>query len=165
MSKTENARATDPNQESNGGEQGFLADIWELARFPLALAILAIAVTWVVWFNTTEPCTDTMTAGCRSPGWGKHINLDLLNKMFAHGGIAGGFGGIGSYAMFTRERRAREAAERRAEAAERRTEAAERRLEEERRRHDELIQEILRRIPMVEPPPANGGQSTDSGSA
>lgn len=151
----ENVEAPDSDRKSSGGGQGFLADIWELARFPLALAILAIAVTWVVWFQTTEPCTDTMTTGCRSPGWGRHINLDLLNKMFTHGGIAGGFGSIGSYAMFTRERR-------RAEAAERRAEEAERRLEEERRKKDELIQQILQRIPVVEPPPANSAQSADS---
>ena len=45
---------------------------------------------------------------------GRYINLDVFNKMVVHGGIAGGFGGIGSYVMITRERQRADAAERRA---------------------------------------------------
>ena len=150
MSKTENAKTPDSDEESKDGEPGFLADIWELARIPLVLAALAIIVTWVVWSETTEPCNGETTAGCRSSGWGRYVNLDLLNKMFTHGGIAGGFGSIWSYVMITRERRARE--------------AAERQLAEERRQHAEERRQWLEEIRKLTAQITNGNQQNNSDS-
>lgn len=65
-------------------------------------------VSWVVYQATTGPCSD-----CPS-GLATFINLDVLNKLIVNAGVAGGLGTIGSYVMFSRERQAREAAERRA---------------------------------------------------
>jgi hypothetical protein len=70
--------------------------------------------------------------GCNPSQTARYINLDSLNKMVAHAVVAGGGGGLWSYAMITRERRAREAlekqlAEERERAAEERERAAEER--------------------------------------
>jgi hypothetical protein len=70
--------------------------------------------------------------GCNPSQTARYINLDSLNKMVAHAVVAGGGGGLWSYAMITRERRAREvlekqlAEERERAAAERDRAAAER---------------------------------------
>ena len=151
MSKTEKAKAPESDKKSEDSEQSLLTDLWELARIPLAFAAVAVIITWVVWFKTTEPCTDTITDECRPSGWGRYIDVDLLNKMFAHGGIAGGFGSIWSYVMLTRERRARE--------------AAERQLAEERRQHAEERQQWLEEIRKLTAQITNGSQQANSDSA
>jgi hypothetical protein len=63
--------------------------------------------------------------GCNPSQTARYINLDSLNKMVAHAVVAGGGGGLWSYAMITRERRAREALEK--QLAEERERAAEER--------------------------------------
>ena len=71
------------------------------------------------------------------------INLDALNKMMAHAVIAAGGGGLWSYAMITRERKAREAAEKAREEERKAREAVERQLAEERERADEERRQLL----------------------
>ena len=137
----ESQKVTDQGKNLKVDDQGFLADFWELVRLPLALAVVAVGLTWIVWDKTTEPCTVKVINGCRSSGWGGYIDVDLLNKMFTHGGVAGGFGGIGSYVMITRERRAREAAEQRANDERQARLAAEDRITIERNRADEARKE------------------------
>ena len=111
-----------------------IRDYWEILRVPVLFALIAIAVTWVVWYFTSTSCLSELaqTTGCNSSRMAQYINLDTLNKMLTHAAIAGGGGGLWSYAMITRERKAREAleqqlAEERERAAEERERAAEER--------------------------------------
>ena len=153
--------------------QNVLADIWELARLPALLAILAMLLTWAVWYNTTEPSQpdSAKPAGCSWNRWEKCISLEVLNKMFTHGAIAGGAGGVSYYIMLRRERLAREAAERRAADAESRLDAerrqadAERRqADEERRQADAERQRLIDRILELSDPSRNGQGQADSES-
>jgi hypothetical protein len=68
----------------------------------------------------------------------RYINLDALNRIVTHAVIAGGGGGLWSYAMITRERKAREALEKQlAEERERAAEERERAAEERERAAEE----------------------------
>ena len=116
-------------------------DYWEILRLPALFALAAIAGTWAVWYFTSVPCHPdlTQTTGCYSSEITRHIHLNLLNKMMTHAVIGGGGGGLWSYAMITRQRKAIEAerkarevlekqlAEERERAAEERERAAEER--------------------------------------
>ena len=151
------------------GIGAYLADIWELTWLPLALASVAAGVTWTVWNFTTVPCTPELAdaAKCSLSSWAKFISLDLLNKMFTHGAIAGGTGGVWNYVMLRRERQRADEAERRLEeerqraaeerqqaaeerqrAAEERQQAAEerQRAAEERQRYIEQIEALTERL-------------------
>ena len=128
--------------QSLGYGQLTFRDIWEILRLPVLFALAAIAVTWGVWYLTSESCPPELaqTTGCNPSRIARYINLDALNKMATHAVIAAGGGGLWSYAMITRERKAREAAEEAREAAlrqlaEEREQAAEERRQaaEERR--------------------------------
>ena len=128
--------------------QNVLAAIWELAWIPAVLTLLAILLTWAVWYHTTEPGQpdSAKPTGCSWANWEKCISLNLLNKMFAHGAIAGGAGGLGYYIMLRRERLAREAAERRADDAEKRVDEERKQTDEVRRQADEVHQQLIDRI-------------------
>ena len=164
-------------------EPSLWAEIWEIARIPAILALLAIGVTWAVWYYTTEPgqLESARPAGCDL--WGspeKCISLNVLNKMFTHGAIAGGTGGIYFYVMLRREREARQAAERRAERAEwradrleRRADRAERMAEQRAARAEQLAeqaerqaaaerQQLINRILELTAPSGNGQEQTPS---
>ena len=154
------------------------ADLWDIARIPALLALLAVSATWMVWYFTTEP-TDPKSVRPTECNWGrleKCFSLNLVNKMFTHGAIAAGAGGVSFYIMLRRERLAREAAERRAEEDRRRAEEERQRADEiqrradedrrqadeERRRADEERQRLINRI-LELTAPSNGGQAqTDS---
>ena len=137
-------------------------DYWEILRLPALFALAAIAGTWAVWYFTSVPCHPdlTQTTGCYSSEITRHIHLNLLNKMMTHAVIGGGGGGLWSYAMITRqrkaieaERKAREAlemqlAEERERAAEERERAAEERerAAEERRQLQATIELLTERL-------------------
>ena len=133
------------------------ADIWEMAWFPVLLALLAMGVTWAVWYYTAEPGEpeSKQPAGCNWNKPEKCIGLNVLNKMFTHGAIAGGAGGVSFYIMLRRERLAREAAERRLDEERRRADDERRRADDERRR-------LLDRIAELETQAANNGQERTS---
>ena len=127
-----------------------LADLWEILRLPILLALAAIAATWLVWYLTSASCPIELaqTTGCNPSRAARYINLTALNNMATHAVIAGGGGGLWSYRMITRERKAREylakqlAEERERNAEERARTAEERRqadarIAEERRQADE----------------------------
>ena len=127
-----------------------LRDYWEILRLPVLLVAVAVAATWAVWYLTSVPCSPKLaeTTGCNPAQIARYINLDLLNKMMTHAVIAGGGGGLWSYAMTTRQRRAiesleRQLAEERERAAEER-ERADARIAEERERADARIAEERR---------------------
>ena len=118
-----------------------LRDIWEVLSLPVALGLAAIVGTWLVWYFTSGSCTLELaeSTGCNPSQVASYINLEILNKAATHAAIAAGGGGLWSYAVITRERKAREAAERLltevlAQAAEdrARAQAAEERAAEER---------------------------------
>ena len=95
-------------------------DFREIATLPVAAGLAALAVTWVVWYFTGNRCSEELAAatGCNASAAAALINPDLLKDILTNSAIAATGGGIWSYIMITRERRAREAAERAREAAE-----------------------------------------------
>ena len=111
-----------------------ISDLWEITRLPIFLATLAIALTWLVWYLTIAPCTPELAniIGCNPGRIARYINLEVLGNLFTHATLAAGSGGFWSYLMITKERRARQAAEKRLaealeqSAADREREAAER---------------------------------------
>ena len=117
------------------------------------LALLAVTATWTVWYFTTEPgeLKSVRPTECHIVRLEKCFSLNLVNKMFTHGAIAGGAGGVSYYIMLRRERLAREAAERRADEERRRADEERQRADEERRR---LIDRILELTA-----PSNGDQA------
>ena len=121
-----------------------LADLWEILRLPALLALAAVAASWLVWYFTSESCTMELAQaiGCNPSRLAQYINLDALNKIAAHGVVAGSGGGLWSYAMITRERRAREDLAK--QLAEERKRSDEQ-LAEERRRSDERLAEERQR--------------------
>ena len=102
-------------------------DFREIATLPVAAGLAALAVTWVVWYFTGNRCSEELATatGCNASAAASFINPALLKDILTNSAIAATGGGIWSYIMITRERRAREAAEREREAAERAREAAE----------------------------------------
>ena len=122
-----------------------IRDLWEIISLPLLLSGAVVAATWLVWYFTRASCPPELAniTGCNPDQIARYINLEVLSKILTHAAIAAGGGGIWSYIMITRERKARETAEknlaqeREQSAAEREQAAAERaellaRLDEER---------------------------------
>lgn len=122
-----------------------LADLWEILRLPALLALAAVAASWLVWYFTSESCTMELAQaiGCNPSRLAQYINLDALNKIAAHGVVAGSGGGLWSYAMITRERRAREDLAKQLAEERQRSDAQ---LAEERRRSDERLAEERQRF-------------------
>ena len=125
-------------------------DFREIATLPVAAALAALAVTWAVWYFTGNRCSEELAAvtGCNASAVAAFVNPALLKDIITNSAIAATGGGVWSYIMITRERRAREAAERAREVAEQalaqERERAER-AEEERRKADERVEEERRR--------------------
>jgi hypothetical protein len=136
------------------GPLGF-RELWEILRLPVIFAFIAIAGTWAVWYLTNVSCTLELaqTAGCNPSRIARYINLESLNKIITQAVIAGGGGGLWSFAMITRERKAREAAERARE-------AAERQLLEERQRADEERSRLLAIIESLQEGQNGGNEQT-----
>ena len=126
-------------------------DFREIASLPIAAALAALAVTWVIWYFTGNSCSEELAAatGCNASAAAAFINPALLKDILTNSAIAATGGGVWSYIMITRERRAREAAEQAKEVAEQalayERQRAEERVEEERRRAEERVQEERRR--------------------
>lgn len=126
-------------------------DFREIATLPVSAGLAALAVTWVVWYFTGNRCSEELAAatGRNTSAAAAFINPALLKDVLTNSAIAATGGGIWSYIMISRERRAREAAERAKDAAEQalaqERERAEERVEEERRRAEERVEEERRR--------------------
>ena len=130
-------------------------DFREIATLPVAAALAALAVTWAVWYFTGNRCSTELAAatGCNASPVAAFINPALLKDIVTNSAIAATGGGIWSYIMITRERRAREAAEQalaqerqRAEEERRRADEERQRADEERRRADEDRNRLLAEI-------------------
>jgi hypothetical protein len=120
-------------------EKGFLGELWEFIWLPLVFAGIAFGISWAIWYGTTEPCNEGLAekTNCSLSTLARYVNLDALTKMFANAAIAGGAGTVWSYIMFTRERREREALQRRLDAMQRQADEERRQADEERRQADE----------------------------
>ena len=120
-------------------EKGFLGELWEFIWLPLVFAGIAFGISWAIWYGTTEPCTEELAEknNCSLSTLARYVNLDALTKMFANAAIAGGAGTVWSYIMFTRERREREALQRRLDEMQRQADAERRQADEDRRQADE----------------------------
>ncbi len=137
-----------PESSPSAYDRLTLLDYWEILRLPVLFALIAIAATWAVWYFTSASCSPELvkSTGCNLSSFAQYINLEALNKMATHAAIAGGGGGIWSYAMITRERKAREAAEKqlaeeRAQAAEEREMSAQQLAEEREKAAQQLAEE------------------------
>ena len=88
-------------------------DFREIATLPVAAGLAALAVTWVVWYFTGNRCSEELASatGCNDSAAAASINPALLKDVLTNSAIAATGGGIWSYIMISRERRAREAAE------------------------------------------------------
>ena len=119
-----------------------LQDFREIATLPVTAALAALAITWVIWYFTGNRCTEELAAltGCNASALAKFVHPALLKDILTNSAIAATGGGVWSYVMITRERRAREAAEKDREAAEKAREAAEKALAESRQREEEAIE-------------------------
>ena len=123
-----------------------LQDIREIAMLPVTAALAALALTWAVWYFTGDRCSEVIAAavGCNTSAVATFINPAMLKDIVTNSAIAATGGGVWSYIMITRERRAREAAEKalaeerqRADEERQRANDANVRVEEERQRADE----------------------------
>ena len=121
-----------------------ILDYWEILRLPVLFALIAIAGTWAVWYLTSASCPPELaqTTGCNPGRVAQYINIDALNKIVTHAVVGGGGGGLWSYAMITRERRAREAAERQLAEERQRADQERQRADEERQRADAERQRV-----------------------
>ena len=135
-----------PGNRSMNENISALQDFREIATLPVAAALAALALTWLVWYFTGDRCTEDLatTTGCNTSSIATFITPALLKDMLTNSAIAATGGGVWSYVMITRERRAREAAEKAlAEERQHKEEALARvaeerqRAAEERRRADE----------------------------
>lgn len=137
-------------------------DFREIATLPVAAGLAALAVTWVVWYFTGNRCSEELaaTTGCNASAAAAFINPGLLKDILTNSAIAATGGGIWSYIMISRERRAREAAERARESAERAREAAEQALAEERKKGEEERARLLAVIERLTGQPDNQQEET-----
>ena len=116
-----------------------LQDFREIATLPVAAALAALALTWLVWYFTGNRCTEDLATitGCNTSSIATFITPALLKDLLTNSAIAATGGGVWSYVMITRERRAREAAEKALAEERQQKEEALARADEERRRADE----------------------------
>jgi len=119
---------------------------------------VAFGISWAIWYGTTEPCTEELAEknNCSLSTLARYVNLDTLTKMFANAAIAGGAGTVWSYIMFTRERREREALQRRLDDMQRQADVERRQASEERRQAYETIQRLTEQIVRLTETGGNG---------
>ena len=125
-----------------------LQDLREIAALPVVAALAALALTWLVWYFTGNRCTGELAAitGCNESALATFINPALLKDILTNSAIAATGGGVWSYVMITRERRAREAAEQALSEERQRAEEERQRNEEERQRNEEERNRLLAEI-------------------
>ena len=116
-----------------------LRDVAEILWLPLAIGIAA-AATWLIWYYTAVPCTPEVAAlhNCNPARIARYVNVEIWARCLTLATLTGGLiGGGVNYAMFSRERAARIAAETIAAEANKRADEERKRVDEERKRADE----------------------------
>ena len=119
-----------------------LRDLAEILWLPLLVGLVVAGATWLIWYYTSIPCAPELATShyCNPAPVAKYIDVEIWARCLTLGTLTGGIiGGGVNYAMFSRERAARIAAETIA-AEERKLREEERRLrEEDRQRIDQLV--------------------------
>ena len=121
-----------------------LRDLLEILWLPLIVGAITAAVTWLIWYYTSATCSSQAAVlhHCNPAPIARYINTEIWALCLTLGALIGGIVGGGvNYAMFSRERAARIAAETIA-AEERKLREEDRRLWEEERR----VREEERRV-------------------
>ena len=92
-----------------------LGDIVEIIWLPALGAIATAAITWLIWYYSTAPCTPELAqiACCNPAPLARYINVEIFGRMLTYGAIVAGGLGFWRYDMIKRERAARIAAENR----------------------------------------------------
>ena len=123
-------------------------DFREIATIPVAAGLAALVVTWTIWYFTGNKCTEQLAAatGCNASAVASLINPALLKDIIANSAIAATGGGVWSYIMISRERRAREAAEQALVQERQRADEERQKADEERQRADEERNRLLAEI-------------------
>ena len=122
-----------------------LRDVAEILWLPLAIGIVAAAATWLIWYYTAVPCTPEAVAlhNCNPVRIARYVNVEIWARCLTLGTLAGGLiGGGVNYAMFSRERAARIAAETIAAEANKRADEERKLREEDRKRIDQLVEQL-----------------------
>jgi len=117
-------------------------DLAEILWLPALIGMVAAAVTWLIWYYTSVPCTPEATVlhHCNPARIARYVSVDIWAKCLTLGTLTGGLiGGGVNYAMFSRERAARIAAEIMAAEANKRADEERKLREEDRKRIDQLI--------------------------
>ena len=115
-------------------------DLMEILWLPLVIGVAAAAVTWLIWYYTVVPCPPEAAAlhHCNPHRIARYVNVEIWARCLTLGTLTGGLiGGGVNYAMFSRERAARIAAETIAAEANKRADEERKRVDEERNRVDE----------------------------
>ena len=123
-----------------------MRDAWEVIQLPLALALLAALITWLVWHYTATPCAGLARVlnSCNPSVAARFIDSGVWAGMLPHGAVGAGAGGVYNFAMISRERRRADDLERllREERADR--EQGRRQAEAERQRLVDRILELTK---------------------
>ena len=122
-----------------------IRDVWEVARLPGLLAVVTAAVTWLIWYYTSTPCTLELAAriGCNPAEIARFIDVDVFGRMLTYSAITAAAGGVWNYNMFTRMRAEIAAEKQRADAERQRADA-------ERQRADSAVQEVVEYLRQAE---------------
>lgn len=149
------------NGESSSSRLFTFRDLAEILWLPLAIGLIAAAATWVIWYYTAAPCSPEAAAlyHCNPSRIARYVNVDIWARCLTLGTLTGGLiGGGVNYAMFSRERAARIAAEIIAEEERKRADEERKRVDEERK----LREEDRKRIDqLVEQLSENGRQTAE----
>ena len=115
-----------------------LGDIVEIIWLPALGAIATAAITWLIWYYSTAPCTPELAqiACCNPAPLARYINVEIFGRMLTYGAIVAGGLGFWRYDMIKRERAARIAAENRAIAIQQQADADRRQADADRRQAD-----------------------------
>ena len=126
-----------------------LRDLLEILWLPLIVGAITAAVTWLIWYYTSAPCSSQAAVlhHCNPAPIARYVNAEIWTLCLTLGALIGGIVGGGvNYAMFSRERAARIAAETMAAEQRKLREEERKQWEEERvaerQRVDQLVAQV-----------------------
>lgn len=104
---SETAEKHESHQVGDRERDPLWKELWDVIGVIALFAASAVAATWLVWYFGTgwEAAGAMGRAECRWLDLQNCISLSLLDRMFTHGAIGSGVGGVIFYLMLARERR------------------------------------------------------------